>query len=103
MTKKINVHVVEDGPLKISGFSSIDYCGEKLEVKDQAFLCRCGESSKPPFCDGSHSKVGFSGKNDLEKLQDIRVWEGKTIRTFFNSNICMHAVTAGWVFQPGFK
>ena len=32
-----------------------------LESKAVYALCRCGQSSNKPFCDGTHKKVGFDG------------------------------------------
>ena len=30
-----------------------------LEGKSRVFLCRCGGSVTKPFCDGTHTKIGF--------------------------------------------
>jgi CDGSH-type Zn-finger protein len=35
--------------------------GEKYPLQAKYSLCRCGESKNMPFCDGTHSKVGFDG------------------------------------------
>jgi CDGSH-type Zn-finger protein len=35
--------------------------GEVLPAKSTYALCRCGHSKDKPFCDGTHSKVGFDG------------------------------------------
>ena len=91
MTEKIKVQIIKDGPIKVADFESIKHGDKETEAKGEAYLCRCGESSNPPFCDGTHSKINFSGSNQLEEQREIRVWEGKTIQTFFNSNLCMHA------------
>lgn len=91
MSKSIKINIIEDGPFHISGQEDIVYCGKSLGKSDDAYLCRCGESKKAPFCEGAHSDCGFSGKNDepMEE-KDIRVWEGINIKTAFNQNICMH-------------
>ena len=30
-----------------------------LGEQSRVFLCRCGGSTTKPFCDGTHSKLGF--------------------------------------------
>ena len=35
--------------------------GEKLKTSENYALCRCGQSSNKPFCDGTHIKVNFDG------------------------------------------
>ena len=35
--------------------------GEPIETRETYLLCRCGQSSKTPLCDGSHARTGFDG------------------------------------------
>ncbi len=51
------------GPVKI-----VDPGGATFEVKKETVaLCRCGGSLTKPFCDGTHSKVGFAAANRAVK------------------------------------
>jgi CDGSH-type Zn-finger protein len=36
--------------------------GKKFETKETYSLCRCGNSGEMPFCDGSHTRIRFSGE-----------------------------------------
>lgn len=50
----------ENGPYHVKGsFKVVLSDGTELDVEDQAWLCRCGDSGTKPFCDGTHSKAGF--------------------------------------------
>ncbi len=90
MAGPMSVTVIPNGPLKISDAGSARYCGEPIASEGDLYLCRCGESSNAPFCDGTHRKVGFAGASEDPPDQEIRVWEGDTLRTFFNKTTCMH-------------
>lgn len=48
-----------DGPLVIRGRLSIKTPEGELQ-ETRAALCRCGQSGNKPFCDGTHSKVGWT-------------------------------------------
>ncbi|MBE9517696.1 MAG: CDGSH iron-sulfur domain-containing protein [Bacteroidetes bacterium] len=49
------------GPLKVTGPKRIKGSDGKIIKKDEpVFLCRCGNSSNKPFCDGTHKRNGFS-------------------------------------------
>ena len=55
------IHVTKNGPLIVRGdFELTDADGNVVAPgKDTVALCRCGASADKPFCDGTHSKVGF--------------------------------------------
>lgn len=50
-----------DGPVQIQGQFEIRYADETEIIRDSSTaLCRCGGSGNKPFCDGTHSEIGFS-------------------------------------------
>ena len=61
----VTIEVLENGPFIVSGpVEVIDYDGTVLampEGRKTYALCRCGGSVSKPFCDGTHSKIGFKG------------------------------------------
>jgi uncharacterized Fe-S cluster protein YjdI len=57
------IRVMEDGPLVIRGsFKITGIDGQEYKNLKMASLCRCGASMKMPFCDGTHRKIGYTGK-----------------------------------------
>lgn len=91
MTTKIKVQITDNGPLVVSGHASVRFCGELIDVPDTAYLCRCGGSANPPFCDGTHNKNGFDGTAGNKDSRPVKEWVGKTVKTRFDANLCMHA------------
>jgi CDGSH-type Zn-finger protein len=53
----------ENGPYKVTGpVTVIDVDGNEYDLSDKGdavALCRCGGSRTKPFCDGTHSRIGF--------------------------------------------
>ena len=56
------VEVSANGPLLVYGNIKIkDAQGNETIKNKVTALCRCGQSSNKPYCDGTHRKVGFEG------------------------------------------
>ena len=54
------ITIRRNGPYIVSGLAELkDADGNSYPVKDVIALCRCGASTTKPFCDGTHSKIGF--------------------------------------------
>ena len=64
----IKITIRNNGPYVIEGddmarVQLVDHEGNVVshEGKKRISLCRCGASATKPFCDGTHSRVGFQG------------------------------------------
>jgi CDGSH-type Zn-finger protein len=60
---QVRITVSRTGSLKVEGpFELVDHEGNVIPTRDDGkpvSLCRCGASTRKPFCDGTHSKIGF--------------------------------------------
>jgi uncharacterized Fe-S cluster protein YjdI/CDGSH-type Zn-finger protein len=57
------VTVSHGGPLLLRGnLRIVDEAGETIATGEAAALCRCGGTANPPFCDGTHTRIGFCAK-----------------------------------------
>ncbi len=59
--QEVTITVRENGPYLVRGPVSIrDVDGKEYHLeRDTVALCRSGGSTTKPFCDGTHSKIGF--------------------------------------------
>lgn len=53
------LQVVPGGPLIFRGRVQLEQEGGSRTLEGRSALCRCGGSSKKPFCDGSHKNLTF--------------------------------------------
>ena len=85
MSKEPRIKITKNGPYLVSGAIPLDkeiilvdkdHCPVKWQKKEdypkqkEYALCRCGNSCKKPFCDGSHLK-GFDGNETASKKSYI--------------------------------
>lgn len=57
----MKMKLIENGPIVLDteGMVAVNTAGSPEERSGPLFLCRCGQSSTKPFCDGTHRKAGF--------------------------------------------
>ena len=54
---KPTIKIGEKRPLIIKGGATLIYSDGREEIKEKTVaLCRCGLSTKKPFCDGAHKE-----------------------------------------------
>ena len=59
---------IDNGPYLVQGrITLLDAEGNEYEVSNTIALCRCGNSSTKPFCDGTHEKTNFAAVNRAAK------------------------------------
>jgi CDGSH iron-sulfur domain-containing protein 3 len=60
---EVEIKARHNGPYKVTGpVRLIDADGKEYELPDDGTpiaLCRCGGSKTKPFCDKTHSEIGF--------------------------------------------
>lgn len=61
------IKLTKNGPLKISGdFEIEDENGVITQITEEKYLCRCGNSSDKPFCDGTHAICHFDSSIGMQ-------------------------------------
>ncbi len=69
----VKITVRKNGPYRVEApegsVELVDSEGNKFDLtgKPAFSLCRCGGSVNKPFCDGTHSKIGFQGAESAVK------------------------------------
>lgn len=68
----VEIKASNNGPYVIMGSATyVDADGNEQTTPGGAIaLCRCGQSSNKPFCDGTHKKVGFEATEIVLHLND---------------------------------
>lgn len=61
-----------NGPYLVEGEVELyDPTGARVDTGGRPIiaLCRCGSSANKPFCDGTHTKVGFTAAEPVVKAR----------------------------------
>jgi CDGSH-type Zn-finger protein len=70
---EVKITVRPNGPYRVEGpVKLVDADGREWDLsgKPAISLCRCGASTNKPFCDGTHSKIGFQAAEAAVKAEE---------------------------------
>ena len=72
----LTITVQQNGPYLVEGgdVRVVDWNGHEYQPVNRArfALCRCGGSTTKPFCDGTHSRIGFKAAGSAVPGSDDR-------------------------------
>ena len=69
----VKITVRPNGPYRVEGaVTLVDAEGKEWDLtgKPAFSLCRCGASVNKPFCDGTHSKIGFQAAEAAVRAEE---------------------------------
>lgn len=72
---QVKITIRPNGPYRVEDpngvIELVDANGNKYDLtgKPAFSLCRCGASVNKPFCDGTHSKIGFQAAEAAVKTE----------------------------------
>jgi CDGSH-type Zn-finger protein len=107
----VQILITENGPYLVSGAVplseqtiTVDAQGNTWDFADtdtqpggageRYALCRCGQSARKPFCDGTHTKVGFDGTETASRRsfeEDAGHTDGPGLHLDDNRALCAFA------------
>jgi CDGSH-type Zn-finger protein len=68
--------------------------GKQYDSPAKYALCRCGQSAKAPFCDGTHARAGFDGTETAPRTPyaaQARVFDGPDLSLLDARHLCADA------------
>jgi CDGSH-type Zn-finger protein/ferredoxin len=90
--KKPSITPAPNGPYIVKALKKCTNKDGSIETSETMALCRCGASSNKPFCDGTHTKIGFSSNKLEGRPKDKNVsYKGQKITIHDNRSVCAHA------------
>ena len=108
MSDETTINPKENGPYLVTGCRTLQgmFDGNVYPSDGTVALCRCGGSKNKPFCDGTHSKNGFSSAKSADRVPDTRDnYSGGALTIHDNRGICAHSArctdTLSTVFKLG--
>jgi 3-phenylpropionate/trans-cinnamate dioxygenase ferredoxin subunit len=70
---EVKITASRNGPYLVSGVVGLtDADGNIYPARTKMALCRCGGSTTKPFCDGTHSKIGFQAAEQAVRASEER-------------------------------
>jgi CDGSH-type Zn-finger protein len=75
---KVKITIRPNGPYRVEDpeglIELVDAAGTAYDLtgKPVVALCRCGASVNKPFCDGTHSKIGFQAAEAAVRTEESK-------------------------------
>ena len=99
-----SVPLVKENIISEGGISTGWEKGGRYPDRKAYTLCRCGRTSTPPYCDNTHTSIGFDGTETADRAplsERCAVLEGPTLTLYDRKDLCARAghcqqLTGAW-------